>query len=233
MQFYLGFGPIDNSNTNFEVCVLIRQSSSYSHSSCSVVSNFSSLYNSPAYYYLDLGVGMQGTVNSIYMTYKYLKFPNVFTQNGDGFGTTRNTCFDTIYEYEPNWIGIEGWGNGIINSSLDSTVEVCDDGNNSNGDGWSSTCQEEYRWQWTVTANVWYSLWKKRCGNGLLESSQGEFWDDGNASNDDGCSNIWVKEVGYSFTGGEGQLTVATPICGDLMRVPPEVWDDNDISDGN
>ena len=68
MQFYVGFGPIDNMNSNFEVCVMIWQSASYSHSDWSIIaSSWTTLYDSPDYYNVELGIGMQGTVNAIYM----------------------------------------------------------------------------------------------------------------------------------------------------------------------
>ena len=135
LLFYIGFGPIDNFNSNFEVWILIWQSSIYSNSEWSIIADLTSLYDSPNYYYIDFGLGMQGPVSNLYMTYQYLKFPSIFLQNGDTRNSTRSTWFNSIYEYEPNWIGLPGWGNGVLKSSLDITPgEICDDGNNINGD---------------------------------------------------------------------------------------------------
>ncbi len=53
--------------------------------------------------------------------------------------------------------------------------EECDDGNNTDGDGCSSTCTEE-------------------CGNGTKDA--GEECDDGNLTNDDGCNSSCELECG-------------------------------------
>ena len=214
--------------------MLAWQSPSYSNTEWTIITDLTTLYDSSSYYYLDFGLGMQGTVNSIYMTFQYLKFPSVIFQNGDSRNVTRNTCFNSMYEYEPYCIDLSGWGNGVLKSSLDSTAgEVCDDGNNNNGDGWDSTCQIEYKWEWSEISNGWVSKWNPKWGNSKLESSIGEQCDDGNTSNNDGWSSTCLKEVGYTFAGAENAKTVATPICGDQIRVPSEKWDDNDINDGN
>ena len=221
-------------NSNFEVCIMIWQSATYSNSDWSIIaSSWTTLYDSPDYYNVELGPGMQGTVNDIYMNYQYLKMPSVFIQNGDNRLTQRTTWFDSIYEYQPYCIGLPGWGNGIFNSTFDNTPgEACDDGNLKDGDGWSSTCTVEYKWYWFQFTGRYISFWSRWWGNGLLESSLGEEWDDKNGSSNDGWSSTWIKEVGYTFSGGEDQLTVATPICGDVMRVTNEACDDNDINDG-
>ena len=233
MQFYIGFGPIDNMGTTFEVWVRIWQSASYSNSAWSIVNSFISLYDLTDTYNVELGPGMQGTVNAMYMTYSYLKLPTVLDQNADDMITQRSTWFNSIYEFQPYWIEGLGWGNGILKASLDNTPgEVCDDGNNANGDGWDSTCQIESHWECFVVTDSWVSKCNPKWGNKKLESSEGETCDDGNRANNDGWSNSWIREAGYTFSGGENQLTVATPICGDQMRVPQETWDDNDINDG-
>ena len=62
-------------------------------------------------------------------------------------------------------------GNHVV-----ETGEACDDGNTSNGDGCSSTCQIEV----------------PVCGNGKIET--GETCDDGNTINGDGCSSVCICE---------------------------------------
>ena len=64
-------------------------------------------------------------------------------------------------------------GNGVIDSG-----ESCDDGNTANGDGCSSTCQQEF--------------FNNICGNGVGEP--GEQCDDGNTANGDGCSSTCLVE---------------------------------------
>lgn len=63
-------------------------------------------------------------------------------------------------------------------NNIKETGEQCDDGNLINGDGCSSTCQDEAI---------------EQCGNGLLEGL--EQCDDGNLINGDGCSSICEDEV--------------------------------------
>lgn len=65
-------------------------------------------------------------------------------------------------------------GNGIIDNG-----EQCDDGNITDGDGCSATCQTE------IPTQV--------CGNGTVES--GEQCDDGNILNGDGCSATCQTEI--------------------------------------
>ena len=65
-------------------------------------------------------------------------------------------------------------GNGIIESS-----EQCDDNNNVNGDGCSSTCIIEEP--------------EEVCGDGIIQSP--EECDDGNTVNGDGCNSVCVTEV--------------------------------------
>jgi cysteine-rich repeat protein len=63
-------------------------------------------------------------------------------------------------------------GDGLLEGD-----EVCDDGNNVDGDGCTATCQHECEYI---------------CGNGDLEP--GEQCDDGNAVNGDGCSSACTSE---------------------------------------
>jgi cysteine-rich repeat protein len=64
-------------------------------------------------------------------------------------------------------------GDGVLGAG-----EVCDDGNNLDGDGCSHDC---------LSAEV--------CGNGILDVFTGELCDDGNAMAGDGCSPTCVWEV--------------------------------------
>ena len=83
-----------------------------------------------------------------------------------------------------------------------------------------------------MVSNSWVSKCSLKCGNKKLETSEGESCDDGARVDNDGWSTTCIKETGYTFSGDENQLTVATPIRGDQIRVPKEKWDDNNISDG-
>ena len=63
------------------------------------------------------------------------------------------------------------WGDGIY----DSFTEAWDDGNNYDGDGWSSSWTVETGWTWNGASPArWIINW----GNRIIEST--EAWDDGN-----------------------------------------------------
>jgi len=90
-----------------------------------------------------------------------------------GTGTIRvnNNCGDGIKQAW-SWAGF-------------NFGEECDDGNNIDGDGCSSTCKIE------TTSVV--------CGNNIVEA--GEQCDDGNTENGDGCSSTCQTEVAQSICG--------------------------------
>ena len=117
------------------------------------------------------------------------------------------------------------WGDGKLVGS-----EAWDDGNISNGDGWSSICTIEsgYKWaggsystkdtwslwpagtiqQGIVSPNDWANLW----GNGKLDV--GEAWDDGNSNSGDGCnSDCSFIETNYSWAGGSSMTKDICSIC--------------------
>jgi cysteine-rich repeat protein len=72
------------------------------------------------------------------------------------------------------------------------------------------------------------------CGDGNRDG--GEFWDDGNKINGDGCSEYWVIETGYSWTGGS---SVTADTChdtwGDGVFYGSEAgrWDDGNFDNGD
>ncbi|MCA9624041.1 MAG: amidohydrolase family protein, partial [Myxococcales bacterium] len=84
----------------------------------------------------------------------------------------------------------------VCGNSVVETGETCDDGNTADGDGCSSTCQEE------TTMGV--------CGDGMQDP--GEHCDDGNTMDGDGCSATCQTETG--------------PFCGDGNVDPGEDCDD-------
>ncbi len=103
-----------------------------------------------------------------------------------------------IYYQPAEECGIE-CGNSILDQG-----EECDDGNNEDGDGCSSTC--------TIEVPEPY------CGDGNLD--QGEECDDGNIVNGDGCSSTCTTEV-------------PEPYCSDNNLDPGEQCDDGNIVDGD
>lgn len=87
----------------------------------------------------------------------------------------------TISTYVPNGAScVMPCGNGKKESS-----EQCDDGNNRNGDGCSSTCATEFGWTCNGTPSVCSPA--PNCGNKIINT--GENCDDGNSDSSDGCSS--------------------------------------------
>ena len=125
-------------------------------------------------------------------------------------------CSDTCV-VETGWscVGVDGdpsscaptetfCGNGVYEFAKG---EACDDGNSFDGDGCSSTCQQEtgFTCDTTVTPTTC-----NQCGNSIINT--GETCDDGNQFSGDGCSGICIVENGYICVG-----TPSTCIrtCGD------------------
>jgi cysteine-rich repeat protein len=111
-------------------------------------------------------------------------------------------------------------GNGHVDPG-----EQCDDGNNENGDGCSSSCQRE-------------------CGNGQLDP--GEQCDDGNKINGDGCdNNCKVSGCGNGVVdpgeqcddgntvSGDGCSATCQSECGDGTVQPGEQCDDGNKVNGD
>ena len=132
-------------------------------------------------------------------------------------------------------------GDGRVQASNDGlVVEECDDGNEADGDGCSSSCVVESGFLCrnpktadktadrgpTVCRNV-------KCGDGFVDGSNDgsriEECDDGNEADGDGCSAACVLEDGYICTtqnqehGSEGILasersSCTAVVCGDGYR---------------
>ena len=104
---------------------------------------------------------------------------------------------------EDKKVGVSVCGNGIVEEG-----EQCDDGNTADGDGCSSTCQNEEG----PAAPV--------CGNGIVED--GEECDDGNTEDGDGCSSACQNEEGP-----------AAPVCGNGIVEDGEECDDGNTENGD
>ncbi len=132
---------------------------------------------------------------------RYLYDVNVET-NGNLVWTARisnNTKTTTANESYFKRCTLEpACGNGILESN-----EQCDDGNNTDGDGCSASCETEVA---------------PYCGDGIVE--EGEQCDDGNNNDGDGCnSQCTVEEV--------------EPFCGDNNLDEGEQCDDGNNNDGD
>ena len=75
---------------------------------------------------------------------------------------------------------------------------------------------------WSGHPSVW-SVW----GNGVVDGE--ETWDDGNTSNNDGCSSQWQIESGYTCNGNPSNCF----ICGDSIVGGTEEWDDGNLINGD
>ena len=78
-------------------------------------------------------------------------------------------------------------------------LEVCDDGDNDNGDGCNSACEVETRWTCTQEVNATSVCTYVACGNGFLDP--GEQCDDSNIIDGDGCSSTCQIEDCHSCIG--------------------------------
>lgn len=109
-----------------------------------------------------------------------------------------------------------GCGDGVLRA-----VEECDDGNNTSGDGCSSSCVLEVGYQCPTPGSPCTAT---TCGNGIEEGS--EQCDDGNVRPYDGCSPTCQQEA--SCPGG-----TCVAVCGDGLKFPSEACDDGNDRDGD
>ncbi len=118
-----------------------------------------------------------------------------------------------------------GDGNAIASTGYTSYKE-CDDGDNDNGDGCSSTCKIEdgYHCETVGTTSV---CSEGSCGNGILDG--GEECDDGNNDPADGCDPACMRESIF-----ECNEFGCQPICGDGLVIPDiEECDDGNLVSGD
>ena len=93
---------------------------------------------------------------------------------------------------------IDKWGDGIVKLPLQ--VLQWDDGNTENGDGCSSVCTIEDKYEWEVMTSIHNkSYWRQKWGNGKWVTADSETWDDANNTNGDGWSNTWAIELGFKY----------------------------------
>ena len=101
--------------------------------------------------------------------------------------------------------------------------EQCDDGNQNDGDGCSSTCRVEPGYFCTNG-----SCDPLKCGNGELDD--GELCDDGNREIGDGCSSACVTEAGFICPDGKNCREL---VCGDGVIEGTESCEDGNNVDGD
>jgi cysteine-rich repeat protein len=90
----------------------------------------------------------------------------------------------------------------------------CDDGNNKDGDGCSSTCQVEIGYHCLGGSKSCPDTCKEICGDGIDLGLLG--CDDGNLVSGDGCSDKCEVELGFTCDGGSLEdPDICHDVCGD------------------
>lgn len=131
-----------------------------------------------------------------------------------------------------------GGPDGLTNTTADN--EQCDDANDANGDGCSSTCHIEPGYVCNSSGHDCQKL----CGNGYVEAAgadgsitttaDNEQCDDQNDANGDGCSATCHIENGFSCTGSPSQCVSSTqPTCGNGSFDAGETCDDHNVVNGD
>jgi cysteine-rich repeat protein len=161
-------------------------------------------------------------VKPLQMVNKQIQFLAFLYTWGDRSRATWETCDDG------NDVSGDGW-DVICNVEVDWTctntppgvsdvcTEICgdgmtiliidpnywDDGNNINGDGWSSAWAVESGWFCSggVQSNpdIWIDIW----GDGIVMAQAPTYCDDGNNIDGDGWSLTWTVEDGWTCTPGD------------------------------
>ena len=153
--------------------------------------------------------------------------------NGDGWNSTWAVEYEYICKGGTNLIKdtwIEICGDGI---RLNSNTTYWDDGNIKDGDGWSSSWAIETGWSWSSSTTTSTNKWSEICGDGKRFNTNTTYWDDGNTIDGDGCSNNWIIETGWSWSGGTlTSSDICTEICGDGKRFNTNItyWDDGNLN---
>ena len=122
-------------------------------------------------------------------------------------------------------------GNGEVAPS----VEDCDDGNSTDGDGCSSNCTIESGFACDQgpaagpceSGGAGSVVPLPACGDGSIDANEGEICDDQNTDNGDGCSSICQVEDMWTCT---GEPSICEQIDTDSDGIPDvdDVDDDND-----
>ncbi|KAH9138339.1 hypothetical protein AeRB84_017357 [Aphanomyces euteiches] len=123
--------------------------------------------------------------------------------------------------------------NRTCGDGIKTADEQCDDGNTSNGDGCSASCQIESSYVCTTADHALSQCHLTSCGDGRLEGT--EACDDGNTANGDGCSNSCQIERGATCTTPTStKPSVCKATCGDgVMAVGLEACDDGNTANGD
>ena len=119
---------------------------------------------------------------------------------------------------------------------MNPRVAQWDDGNFVNGDGWDSSCMIESGYIWILDSSLNNkSLWIKAWGNGVIDTSYNENWDDLNTRPGDGWSSDCRIESGFKWDDPIPNVpSYCYPNWGDGVKdISPnfEEWDDGNNFD--
>jgi large repetitive protein len=145
----------------------------------------------------------------------------------DGNATSGDGCSE-LCSTEPGWVcraegepcyqptcgdGYQDWMYTDTSGNSVYLDEYCDDGNLTNGDGCSSTCQPEAGYACPAEGQPCHRI---TCGDGLTESGAdiSEGCDDGNLTSGDGCSAGCTVEAGFSCDSSSPSIC-QSGACGD------------------
>ncbi len=163
------------------------------------------------------------------------------TSNGDELTPANNTDSETTTV-------MLLCGNGQVNPG-----EVCDDGNNINGDTCNNDCRRSNGQPCTMDNQCSSGVCDPfsmtcepafTCGNGELEPANGEICDDGNTAGNDGCEADCKRSNGQPCTNDNQCSSGECDETGSMVCVPPtgcgngvvnagEICDDGDAVNGN
>ena len=155
-----------------------------------------------------------------------IRFNTNSTYCDDGNKIVGDGCSDSwVIETGWSWTGgsktsADSW-NEICGDSMrfNTNLAYCDDGNTKVGDGCDNNWAIETGYSWTGGYKTSADKWTEICGDGIRFNTNLAYCDDGNNNEGDGCSDSWVIETGWSWTGGSKTSADSwNEICGDSMR---------------
>ncbi|CAI2381489.1 unnamed protein product [Moneuplotes crassus] len=120
---------------------------------------------------------------------------------------------------------------------MDPASGYCDDGDNDDNDGCSSTCAVEPGWICTTGDSTTASSCSDNCGDSKVMNPQSGYCDDGSYGDGDGCNSTCEVETGWECTLGDSSTSSScSDKCGDgkVMISSSLYCDDgnNDSGDG-
>ena len=117
-----------------------------------------------------------------------------------------------------------------------SNIVYWDDGNQSDGDGWSSSCNIESGWNCLGGSNTAKDSCTEIWGDGVKYNTISSYWDDHNNIDGDGWDSSWNVESGWSWNGGSStNQDNCSEVWGDGKRFNTisTYWDDGNILDND